>query len=403
MVRSQVVLHSMPDDHGGPSYLQRIREGRLAPTGVHMRKGGSKMIVCRRVLSGLLALAVVLGMELGAEVESAQKGAYRQVNLVSDVSGLARRTDSNLVNPWGIAMVPNGPWWIADNGTGVSTLYLANGTRIPLVVTIPPPAGSADSAAPTGIVANATSDFVVTGGGRAGASLFLFVTEDGTLSGWNPQVNLTNAILAVDRSTAEAVYKGLALGSNASGNFLYAANFHEGTIDVFDRNFHPASLAGSFADPTLPTGFAPFNIQNLRGKLYVAYAKQDADKHDEVPGPGNGYVNVFDTDGRLLHRAASQGTLNAPWGLAFAPDKFGKFSKALLVGNFGDGRINAFDPDTDAFLGQLEDSTGKPITIEGLWALAFTDSHPRALYFTAGIDDEMHGLFGKLVPASLGD
>jgi uncharacterized protein (TIGR03118 family) len=342
----------------------------------------------------LLAIAVVV------QPGTARAASYQQINLVSDVPGQADRTDPKLVNPRGIAVVPNGNLWVADNGTGVSTIYHADGSPLSLVVTVPPPTGSTDTAAPTGIVFNATPDFMVTADSKTGASFFLFATEDGTISGWSPQVSQTQAVLAVDRSGSHAVYKGLALGSNASGNFLYAANFYAAAIDVFDKDFQPASLPGSFADPDIPAGFAPFNIQNLRGKLYVAYAKQDAAKQDDVPGPGNGYVDVFDTDGHLLQRLVSQGPLDSPWGLARAPAGFGKFSHALLIGNFGDGRINAFDPANGHFLGRLKGADGQPIVIAGLWALAFGKPFSRSLYFTAGIDDEAHGLFGKIIPAS---
>ena len=346
----------------------------------------------------LVAMAFVPGVT-GAK----SGGFYRQTNLVSDIPGIARVTDPHLVNPWGLSHSPTSPWWVSDNGKGVSTLYQGDGTPFPvgspLVVTIPPPAGGTSSA-PTGNVFNGTGDFVVSEGSASGPSRFIFATEDGTISGWNPTVDPTNAILKVDNSVSGAVYKGLAIGSNPSGNFLYATNFHAGTVDVFDAHFIAATLAGSFSDPTIPAGFAPFGIQNINAQLYITYAKQDAAEHDDVAGPGNGFVDVFDTNGNFIERLASHGTLNSPWGLALAPNGFGRFGKDLLVGNFGDGRINAFDPNTGAFRGQLNDQRGNPITIDGLWALGFGNGGlagaADTLFFTAGINDEADGLFGSI-------
>jgi uncharacterized protein (TIGR03118 family) len=338
-------------------------------------------------------------------------GAYLQTNLVSDIPGLARHTDPNLVNPWGITPRPDGQLRVSDNGTGLSTVYTNNGTALSPVVTIPPPAGSSPgtTAAPTGNVLNTTSDFVIRAGHRSGPATFVFATEDGTLSGWNRAVNRTNAILAVDNSASGAVYKGLALGSNARGHLLFATNFHAGTVDVFDKHFHQVHLAGSFIDPQLPPppigspGFAPFGIQNIGGNLFVTYALQKPDQHDDMAGPGNGFVDVFDTDGHLLRRFASHGTLNSPWGMAVAPDDFGQFSDALLVGNFGDGRINAFSRTTGAFLGQLSNPADQPITIDGLWGITFAkagdEDDANTLFFAAGINDEADGLFGTLRPA----
>jgi uncharacterized protein (TIGR03118 family) len=329
---------------------------------------------------------------------------FKQVNLVSDIPGLALTTDPDLVNAWGISHSPTSPFWISDNGMGLSTLYNGAGTKLALVVTIPPPAGSpaGTTATPTGQLFNGTTDFAVTNGITSAPSRFIFATEDGTISGWNPTVDPTHAILGADNSASGAVYKGLAFGSNASGNFLYAANFHAGTIDVFDKDFHQVQLAGSFSDPTIHRGFAPFNIQNLGGKLYVTYAKQDADRHDDVAGPGNGYVDIFDTNGNLLQRLATRGRLNSPWGLAIAPPSFGVFAGDLLVGNFGDGRINVVDPVTGDFLAQLRDAKNRPITINGLWGLIVGNGGNGGdvdkVYFTAGPNGEADGLFGSLAP-----
>jgi uncharacterized protein (TIGR03118 family) len=326
--------------------------------------------------------------------------AYFQQNLVSDLPGVADRVDPNLVNPWGIAYGPTTPFWIADNHTGVSTVYDGNGVQTRTAVAIPGPAGSKLPGAPTGVVFNSTTDFAVTPGQPA---KYIFATEDGTIAAWNSGAA---AVLKGDLSALGTVYKGLALGSSGGKNYLCATNFNAGRVDVFDANFTPVALAGSFTDPNLPAGFAPFNIQNIGGKLYVTYALPDAAKHDDVSGPGNGYVNVFDTGGNLLQRLVSKGPLNSPWGVVLAPAGFGGFGGALLVGNFGDGRINAFNPATGAWLGALRDGSGKALEIEGLWGLIFGngsragDTH--TLYFAAGIkgggDLEDHGLFGSIGP-----
>lgn len=317
-------------------------------------------------------------------------------NLVSDIPGLAPVLDTNLVNPWGIAFGPTSPFWISDNHAGLSTLYDSTGGVQTLVVTIPAPSGSTEPGAPTGILFNNTTNFIL-GGTPA---RFIFVTEDGTVAAWNSG---TNAVLKADNSSAGAIYKGVTLANSHGTNRLYAADFHNGKIDVFDANFQEVNLTG-FADATIPAGFAPFNIRNIGGNLYVTYAKQDADAEDDIAGPGNGYVNVFDADGNLLRRFASTGSLNSPWGLAVAPPSFGAFGGALLVGNFGDGRINAFDPGTGASLGQLNDQRGNPISILGLWDLTFGNGAKGGdiddLYFTAGIPGdgaiEDHGLFGEI-------
>ncbi|HEY1390802.1 MAG TPA: TIGR03118 family protein [Ktedonobacterales bacterium] len=370
--------------------------------------------MCPRALSmalRLLAIAVALstGLLLAQQTVSAggRNGFYQQTNLVSDLPGVARVTDPNLVNSWGIVHGPTTPFWIADNGTGVSTLYDGAGNPFPvgspLVVTIPPPKGSpaGTTATPTGTVFNPTSGFVVSEGNNTGAALFLFATEDGTISGWNRNVDPTHAILKVDKSPG-AVYKGLALASNSAGTFLYATNFHAGTIDVFNDHFYQTHLAGSFTDPKIPHGYAPFGIAVINGNLVVTYAKQDADKHDDVAGQGHGFVDVFDTSGHLLDRLVTRGQLNSPWGLALAPASFGRFGGDLLIGNFGNGRINAYDPHTGGFRGQLRDAKNKPISIDGLWGLDFgndANAGPSTtLFFTAGLNDEADGLFGSLAP-----
>jgi uncharacterized protein (TIGR03118 family) len=320
-------------------------------------------------------------------------GAYSQTNLVSDLPGVARTLDPNLQNPWGIALSGTSPFWISDNGTGLSTLYNGSGQIVPLVVTVPPPGGGAPPSAPTGMVFNGTSDF--------NGSHFIFATEDGTISAWTSG---SNAALAVDNSATGAVYKGLALANNGSKNLLYAANFNAGTVDVFGPNFAPVSTPGGFHDPTVPAGYAPFNIEAFGGQLFVTYAKQDAAKHDDVAGAGNGYVDIFDTNGNLITRLISNGPLNSPWGMAIAGPNFGQFANDLLVGNFGNGMIDAFNRNTGAFLGVLTDPNGNAIVNPGLWALAFGNGNSggnlNTLYFTAGIPGpdqvEDHGLFGQL-------
>jgi uncharacterized protein (TIGR03118 family) len=346
----------------------------------------------------VVAAAVAVAVPMSAAV--GQTGAeYRQTNLISDIAGVARITDPNLVNPWGQAASPTSPLWVADNGADVSTLYRGgvNGTIpqiVPLTVNIP-------GGAPTGVVFNSTSDFVVnTAAGRAPAT-FVFDSEAGVLSAWSNTVSGTNA--DVEFSNKRSVYKGLALASNDGESLLYAANFSKARIDVFDGHFRRVKLPHAFKDAQIPDGFAPFDVQLLGQNLYVSYAKQDAAKHDDVAGPGNGFVDVYDTSGKLLTHLISQGDLNSPWGLVIAPASFGAFGGDLLVGNFGDGAIHAYDPATGSEKGQLTNTDGNPILINGLWALRFgngTFASPNTLVFTAGIGDESHGLLGEIDPAA---
>ena len=362
----------------------------------------------------LFTWAVLLMLPIGLTPSPAHAVTYyQQVDLTSDVSGAANNTDSNLINPWGISHSSTSPFWVSDFGTGVSTLYNGAGqpfpVNSPLVVTIPVAPGGTPPSHPTGLVSNPSSSFVLPSGGRA---LFLFATEDGTISGWNGNSG-TSAIRMVDSSGSDAIYTGLAIGNNGSGDFLYAANFYAGRIDVLAGTFAPTTLAGSFTDPNLPPGYAPFNVQNLGGSLYVTYAKPDESGSDGEPGPGLGYVDVFDLNGNLLRRLISDDKLNAPWGLALAPASFGDFSGDLLVGNVGDGLINAFDPATGAYLGTLQNTMGDPIVIDGLRGLIFGNGGNggdlNVLYFTAGpVDeqpdgplDEQHGLFGSLAPLAV--
>ena len=359
----------------------------------------------RKIILVIASLSIVL--ILGG-VRPATAQFYAQHNLVSDGAVPADLIDPNLVNAWGLVSSPTSPWWISDNGTGRSTLYRVNTGAIALIVTVPGATGQ--QSAPTGLVWNGGTSFVVTNTAGTSPARFIFSSEDGTISGFrgNPLV------IAVNNSASGAIYKGLAIATGtATGDFLYATNFHAGTVDVFNSTFTQVNSTlppGAFTDPDLPPGYAPFGIQNLNGVIYVTYALQDALKHDDVPGKGHGFVNAFDTAGKLLRRVASKGRLNSPWGLVLAPPDFGFFSGDLLVGNFGDGKINAFDPgaqrDNGEYQqrGRLHSAGGPPLVIDGLWGLAFGSgsaaSGPRnTLFFTAGPSDEQHGLFGSLVEA----
>lgn len=341
------------------------------------------------------ACAVAAALVLVSLPAYAVPSFFVQQNLVTSnqavLTGLgysaAANVDTSLVNPWGISHSATSPFWISDNGAGLSTLYNTTGVKQGLVVSIPPP-GTV-----TGQVNNigGANDFKV-GGAK---SNFIFATEDGTIA-----ARAAGTAATTVATTPGAVYKGLAIGNNGSGFFLYAANFSNGTVDVFNNGFTKVSLSGSFIDPGIPAGYAPFNVQTLNGQLYVTYALQDASKHDDVAGPGNGFVSVFDLNGNFVARVASAGTLNSPWGLDIAPAGFGSFANDLLVGNFGDGTINAFDPVTNLFLGQLTNAAGVPFMIDGLWALingnGVNGGLSNRVYFTAGINEEADGLFGSL-------
>lgn len=315
---------------------------------------------------------------------------FVQSNLISDQAGVAANTDANLVNAWGISMTPSGPFWVSDNGTGKTTVYDSSGASLGLVVTIPGVGGATGT--PTGQVANQTASFALASGGPA---KFIFASEDGTISAWNSG---STAVTVVNRSGSGAVYKGLATGLSGGSVFLYAANFHGNSIDRFDANFN---FVNSFTDPAIPAGYAPFNVAFLNSKLYVTYAKQlSPANHDDDPGAGNGFVDVFNADGTSPVRLVSRGMLNSPWGMVIAPSSFGDVSNALLVGNFGDGWINAYNPATGDFLGSLKSPSGSPIAIDGLWGLTFGNGgaagSPNTLYFSAGPGGESHGLFGSL-------
>lgn len=345
-----------------------------------------------------LALTALLLM--AASPANAQR--FTRTDLAQDAAGVsatAPNTDPNLVNPWGLSRSSGSPWWVSDNGTGLSTLYNATGVAQSLVVTIDPPAGGASPSAPTGTVYNYTTSFLVAPGKPA---IFLFVTEDGTILGWNPGIRPTFADVRVDRSHT-AVYKGCAIAQTAGGPRFYATNFTTGLVEIFDSTFHRIPLTGTqFRDTTLPADFVPFNIQNIGGDLVVTFAHRTPGSKDEDHGPGMGYVAIFDAQGNFISRLPHGTYFNAPWGVVEAPGDFGVFSHRLLIGNFGDGYISAFDPISGTFQGQLQDNNGAPLWIEGLWALSFGNNanagNATDLYFTAGPSDESHGILGKVTP-----
>jgi uncharacterized protein (TIGR03118 family) len=338
-----------------------------------------------------IALRSTAALALSGSVAFSASIGYFQTNLVSDIPGLAVNTDRNLQNPWGISFSPSGsPFWVSDNGTGLTTLYNSSGTPQSLVVTIPAPGGG--TSAPTGQVFNGTSAF--------DGDLFLFASEDGAITGWKGSLGTTAEIL-FDSSGAGAIYKGLAIGTVGPTQYIYAADFHNGVINVFDSS-GPATLAGNFVDPNLPAGYAPFNVENIGNELYVTYAKQLAGSDDEQDGPGLGIVDIFRLDGTLDRRLVTNGPLNAPWGIAKAPENWGALGGTLLIGNFGDGTINAFDLSTGAFAGAVSNGQGMPLTNDGLWGLTFGNGgnggNANSLYLTAGLNGEANGLFAQIDP-----
>jgi uncharacterized protein (TIGR03118 family) len=328
--------------------------------------------------------------------------AFVKTNLVSDQAGHAPITDPNLVNSWGLAFSPFA-LWSANNGTSTTTFYTGGVNGSPFTmgnffVKIP-------GDAPTGVVFNPTSDFVISSGSSSAPATYLFASETGNITGWSFNVPppSPSTMAQTGAMVPGAVFKGLTLGSVGTQNFLYVADFHDNKILVFDKSFHQTTLAGSFTDPRLKKGFAPFNIAEINGNLYVTYAKQKPGAHDDQAGPGNGFIDVFDNSGNFLRRLVTRGHLNSPWGMALAPSNFGKLSGALLVGNFGDGHIDAYDPNTGHFRGQLSTRPGHPVVIPGLWGLAFgngtTVGATNELFFASGPSDESHGLLGAITPA----
>jgi uncharacterized protein (TIGR03118 family) len=354
----------------------------------------------------------------GASPAHRQNSAFVQVNLVSNQPGVAPLTDTDLVNAWGLAaspgtdQAPGSPLWVSDNGSDKATLY-NNGTattvsKVGLTVDV-------TGAAPTGQVFNIDTnpnDFVVTdANGHSGRALFIFDTENGTIDGWNPGVGVApgatppSTVTEVARDNgANAVYKGVAIAQASDGHtYLYATNFRSGRVEAYDSTFTPVELPGGlFVDPKLPTGYGPFGIQEIGGQLYVSFAKQDAALHDDVAGQGHGFVDVFTNDGAFVKRLITRGQLNSPWGLALAPNGFGNLGGDLIVGNFGDGNINVYNPNNGARVGDLRQPNRQPILIDGLWGLRFgngTAAKTGELLFSAGPNHESDGLLGKIVMA----
>jgi uncharacterized protein (TIGR03118 family) len=349
--------------------------------------------------------AFVFSLFLLPAVTQAQH--YKQTNLVSDIVGMAPTIDPNLKNPWGLTRSSGSPWWIGNNNSGTSTLYDGKGNIIPLVVTVPPPAGSPAGtlATPTGTVFNGSAaDFLLAPGKQA---IFIFATEDGTISGWNPGIDLHNAVLKVDNSDGGgadgAVYKGATTGEIDGKKFLYVTNFRSGRVEVYDTNFKRVHLGEeAFEDEGLRHGFAPFNIQDIGGALFVTYAKQNGARHDDVAGDGNGFVRIFTPSGKKIGHLEHGDWLNSPWGVVWTTRDFGEFSNAILVGNFGSGRIAAFNGFTYKFIGFVKNPDDSILSIDGLWSLTFandgTAGLANTLYFTAGINGEQDGLFGTITP-----
>jgi uncharacterized protein (TIGR03118 family) len=356
--------------------------------------------VLSTAVAGSALASTSAGAGSSARPDGRAENSYRLRRLVADQPGHAAATDPHLVNAWGLAAGPTTPWWVNAADGDVSTLYDGTGAVLPLVVDV--------AGGPTGLVFNGSSDFVISQQGYASApSVFLFSTEGGTINGWNPNVPppspSTQSFVVADRSVEGANYKGLAIASTVGGNFLYATDFHNGRVDMFDGGFNLVSTAATFVDPGIPGNFAPFGIQAVGDTIFVTYAKQDAAGDDEVTGPGRGFVDAFDADGAFMGRVATRHELNAPWGLAMAPADFGRFSGDLLVGNFGDGTIHAFRPAASGRYqraGVMRKANGKVVFIDGLWAIEFGNGDAagpsNALYFTAGPDDEAHGLFGRI-------
>lgn len=342
------------------------------------------------LLMSLLACGGGGGGASSTPVAPRPPAAYQVTNLVSDQATAAATTDPNLVNPWGLAYGPTTDFWVANQATSTTTVYdgLGQPPATPLVVTIPPMAGHT-MVGPTGVVFNGSTNFL--------GDQFMVASLDGCICGWSAGTSMTRR---VDHSSA-AIYTGLAMGTSGATTYLYAANLSSGAVDVFDASYAPVTLGGSaFVDPALPAGFSAYNVQVLGGKLYVTYAKHDSAALRETPGAGLGYVSLFNLDGTFIRRVASAGALNAPWGMALAPASFGTYAGALLVGNFGDGHINAFDATTGASLGQLADASATPLVINGLWGMTFGNDaaagKSNQLYITAGSQAETHGLFATI-------
>jgi uncharacterized protein (TIGR03118 family) len=338
-----------------------------------------------------LRTVVFLATALFGTASLSEATGFNWKNLQSDVHGVAELTDARVVNPWGMARSNWATIFVVDNGTGVATQYFQNGTPAPsfenpLIITIPPSAANTEGANPTDTVWNDTSFFRVSNGTNTLPAKLIFVSEDGMISGWNPNLDNTHAFRARDRSTTGAIYKGVTMGVANNHNFLYVTNFHSGHVETYNENFVLQTTGFPFDDPNIPAGYAPFGIRNYNGNIVVTYAKQDADREDDVACRGCGFIDVFGPHGNLLRRLVSQGKLNAPWGLEIANGQ-------LWVGNFGDGRINVYDFGNGSFIGRPKDRFNIPLRFDGLWGLLLIDG---GLYFTAGIADEEHGIFGVI-------
>ncbi len=351
------------------------------------------------------AIAAFTVASLSSRAASSTNAGYVELDLASDQTNAALHLDPRLLNAWGIVAGPGGVW-VNDNHSSLVTAYNPVGKPANFAINAPAPGGG--GGAPTGLAANDTPEFVISNGPAGAPATFLMSTEDGTLLAWNHSINGSNAVIVVDNSGSSANYKGLAIARDTNGAaHVYAANFHSGQIDEYDGRFN---FVRSFTDPDLPDLYAPFNVRTIRGRLFVTFAaKADPNAQDDLPGPGHGFIDIFDTDGTLLRRFASHGALDSPWGLAVAPRNFGRFSHALLVGNFGDGKINGYDLLTGKWLGNLTQPNGADLVIGGLWGLTFekdeildheSDFNAQRLYFTAGPVDEAHGLLGVLRPVS---
>jgi uncharacterized protein (TIGR03118 family) len=338
-----------------------------------------------------LKTVVFVAVALLINAASAWASGFDWENLQSDIHGIAELTDSHVVNPWGMARSEWDTIFVVNNGTGVVTEYFENGTPAPgfgnpLVITVPSSASNTGGANPTGTVWNSTSSFRVTNGTNTFPAKLIFVSEDGMISGWNPSLNNAHAFRAVDRGATGAIYKGVAIGVANNHNYLYVTNFHSGHVETYNENFVLQTTGFPFSDANIPAGYGPFGIRNFNGNVVVTYAKQDADKEDDVPCAGCGFVDVFNTHGQLQRRLVSHGNLNAPWGLEVVNGQ-------LWIGNFGDGRINVYDTGNGAFIGRPKDVFNIPLQFDGLWGLLKEDG---IVYFSAGIADEKHGMFGVI-------
>jgi len=356
-----------------------------------------------KIAGGSFVIALLSFISIGILINGCKKkedtstpstaASYQQVNLVADTAGFnASRIDTKLLNAWGIAIGPTGNIWISANHSGSTVIYDYNGNQQLAPINIP--LGVQDNgASPSGVMYNSTTDFVIPG---KGMSKIVFSTEDGILSAWNSNTG-SSSVTVADNSLSGAVYKGIATANDGGANFIYATDFHNAKVDVFDNNFNSVKTK-PFVDPGIPAGYAPFNIQNIGNRLYVTYAKQLApDNHDDEAGPGNGFVDIYSVSGVLIKRFVTQGMLNSPWGIVQAPASFGQVANAILIGNFGDGNINVYDS-TGLYQGKLMQG-GMAISIPGLWGLTFNNvspADPNQLYFTAGPNLEAHGLFGYL-------